>query len=229
MDFWGFLNWVYAQVNKVIDWFSNEYWTLRDGAAHALDWAWNYANWALNTAKTWALGELAKLRSLAEDLYEAGSNFTQSLFKWLYNEVNRLIGLADAALHEAKAYLIGLVSAAYANAVNLANTLYDNAKAFARLLVDAAKSEAKSLYSPLLVLKPVLSFLTSLGSPAQSSKLLTLIGSLYETLALLCNDPIKFILNLLWPKMTSYLCYLIAYGLGTVHDDLPPIPQWKKD
>jgi hypothetical protein len=229
MDVWQFLAWLFAQINKVIDWFSDNYWNLKQGAENALDWAWNYANWALDRAKDWATGELAKLRVLAEDLYEAGSNYSQSLFSWLRNEVNRLYNMSDAALHHAKDYLSGLINDAYNRGVSFATSKLDGLKSFASGLVEGAKTEVKGLFNPLLVLKPVSSFLVSLANPANASKLTTLLGDKFETFVLFTKDPVRFILGLLWPKMTSFLCYLLAYGFGTVKDDLPPVPDWTKD
>lgn len=58
------------------------------------------------------------------------------------------------------------------------------------------------------------------------------LRNLYNTtkdkLVAFLDNPAGFILDLLWGVILSYLCYLLGYGLGSTKYELPPKPNWNK-
>ena len=228
MDVWAFLNWLWQQIDKVLDWFGSSYNTLRNAAANALNWAISYAQNAYNNAVNWAKGQLNSLLAfinfvedyaiaVATDLYHEAINFARSVLNSAYAAVNNAID-----------YAVSVATSLYHSALNSITHAIDNVEAWAGDQIDAARHTIERIFNPLLPLISVMSVILSLAERDTANKLLTFVRTLYGEIVQFFDDPLGFILGVVWSQAVSFFCYVIGYGLGSVNATLPPIPKWGK-
>jgi murein DD-endopeptidase MepM/ murein hydrolase activator NlpD len=58
------------------------------------------------------------------------------------------------------------------------------------------------------------------------NKLKTFLTSFYESMLIFFQDPLGFILSVIWGNFVNYACWAVAYALGSIETQLPPIPSW---
>lgn len=223
-----FLQWLYEQISKVIDWFSASYWALRNAAASAWDWAQNAASTAYSDAVTWALVAVNNLSAYLRELIQDGYDRAHQLVTDLRNDVIGWINNQIGNLNTAIDWLNGKITDARTAAYGWVIDAYTASKAFAEGLVTTASNTLKGLIGPLLALNPFISFLVMLGQPDNQSKLTHFLGEAYQNIISFLNNPLGFILNLLMTRLKEFLEYYLAYALGKDDDGLPPPPDWNQ-
>jgi hypothetical protein len=96
-------------------------------------------------------------------------------------------------------------------------------------LVTDLEKRLTNLFSPLLAFLPWLKLAQPMLPGTVLTNLRDVATRMYEQLNLFITDPVGYILSGLWNTFVHYLCYALAYALGTVTDTLPPVPKWGKE
>lgn len=226
MTFWDFLNWIFSQAVKVYDWFSDGYWTLRNAASSAWDWASQWANWAYNQARIFVIEQYNRLSAWVIDQWNYLSGRITELWNSLYNNIIYYYNLAQAwvtdRVAEARTYFTGLYQSISAWVEERINWL----DVQTRLIRDQISASVNQLLLPFQPLKDNIGKILDLVSPTNLGKIKIFLDNLYNNLSKFATDPIGFILGIIWPSAVTFFCYVIGYGLGSVEAQLPAIPSW---
>lgn len=228
MSFVDFLNWLWQQIGKVLDWFGSSYNTLRNAAANAWNWAVQQATNAYNNAKAYIIDRVNAVIAfvnfvedyaiaVATDFYHEAINFARS-------ELNRAYDAVEKAID----YVVSIATNFYHQALDRGTQAYNNAIAWAGDQLDSLEHSILHIFNPLLPLISVLSVILSLTRSDTASKLLNFVGSLYGQVLAFFGDPLGFMLGLIWSQAVTFFCYVLGYGLGSVSATLPPVPVWGK-
>lgn len=221
---WTFLTWLWGKAKSVYDWFGNWYpsavnllnnfWTwLNDRVTHYYELARGYVLTKLIEAKAYAL-DIYRLatgyasvivegaKSVARDLFETAKSVARDLFEaakaYARSWVEEAKALAQGWVEAARAWAGGVIVAATATIVN-----------WARAAVDMVPS-VKDLIAALSG--------TTLG------RLITIVTTYWGTLSVFLRDPLGTIIAYLKNIFITFLCYSLAYALGTEKAELPPWP-----
>lgn len=228
MDVWAFLNWLWQQIDKVLDWFGSSYNNLRNAAANALNWAIAYANAAYNNAVNWAKGQLNSLLSFANWVLDYLTALATDLYHEAINFAYNVLNSAYAAVNNAIDYVVGIALGLYHSSLNSITHAINDVEAWAVAQIDAARHAIEHAFNPLLPLLAVMSIILSLAEHDTANKLLTFVRTLYEQIVQFFNDPLGYMLGLIWAQAVTFFCFVLGYGLGSVNATLPPIPVWGK-
>jgi len=223
----SFLSWVYNQAAKVYDWFGNSYNTLRNAAANAWNWAVTQANNAYNNAISYAY-----------DLFKSIGNAASLTASWVLSQISNAVDSVSediAGLFDWVSYQISLVNSAASRLIyDLLNGVYasiDNIQAGIIGLVDRSIQYVydwvTSGFGWILDIRDRLLSLLSVFDPSNISLLLNFLSTWLNTIVEFFHDPLGFILGVIQPKIISFLCYVIAWAMGTTLYDLPTSPTWK--
>lgn len=229
MNFWDFLNWLWGLVDQVIAWFGTQFWALYNGAANAWTWAWGEANAAYVNAKNWVI---AQGYVLSTDWY--------NLISWANTQFTNIVKALNTGFANATNWTVTQINLVYAWVVTQINSmvsgietwaagLVKDAKADLTGLIQAGKTDLINLFSPLLPLVKNSSNLVALSEPTLFNNIVTFFKGGLSSLVTFVNDPVGFILSLIWAQFIQFLSYAVAYALGTTETPLPPTPPWGKN
>jgi murein DD-endopeptidase MepM/ murein hydrolase activator NlpD len=228
MNFWDYLNWLWDKIEEVLLWFGSLFSTLFDGALNAWNYAVGQATKAFNNAKSWVI---AQAYALASDI--------TAVWGWITTQVKAIWNGILAALSTAENWAAAVIN----TAITWTSTQINNAIAWAEAqliqldatltawatnLVNAARQEAQNLFAPLLPLIYSVAQLLALANPVNFSNLVTFSQGVYSSLLTFFDDPVGFILSLIWPQIIEFVSFALAYALGATGTTLPPVPQWGK-
>jgi murein DD-endopeptidase MepM/ murein hydrolase activator NlpD len=228
MDFWAFLNWIWQQIDKVLLWFGGAFWTLYIGAANAWNWAKSEALAAYYRAVDYISGIINKVYSFINWVKDYANGFATGLYHDAINFANWVYNQASAAIQSAKNYVLAEATRLYYAAVKIINEAIASVRAWVNDFIKASVKVVQDLFSPLLALKPVMNWLLQLTDPKVQPQLITLAQKFYGQIVTFFDDPLGFILGVMWGQFTTFLCFVLGYGLGSVEAQLPPIPIWGK-
>lgn len=223
----SFLSWIYAQAAKIYDWFGSGYNTFRNAAANAWNWAVTKSNEALNAAKQyayqlfqlvgnvagltvdWVLRQIQNVRNgLLEDI--AG------LFDWAEYQIELMRGYAQTIVNN-------VINGVYAYITSVSDWLQSIIQSGMDWVVDWVSNGfgwALSIRDRLLQILSVINIDTL-------QLLINFAHSWLQTIILFFQNPLGFIFDVIQEKFVSFLCYVLAWSLGTTKYDLPSAPPWK--
>jgi phage-related protein len=223
----SFLAWVYAQANKVYDWFGSTYYTLKHAAASAWNWAVeqaanaynaavNYAYHLLQTVQSgitssidWLLGKIADVRnSLLEDI--------SGLFDWVEYKFNSIRDLVVNIVNDILGGLWGLID----DARNFASLLFDNLLAWVVTWV-------MDNFGWVLNVRDAIFNLLEIFNPSTWNDVIEMLSGWKNTVLKFIENPIDFIFGVIQDKILAFLDYVIGWALGTIKYDLPAGRTWK--
>lgn len=223
----AFLSWVYSQATKVYDWFGSAYYSAKNAVVNAWNWAVQEAAKALSAA-----------RSYAYDLIRQVQGGINSSINWLQSQISELrSGLIEdmTALSdwvEWKISQIGDFTAdVFWSAIDDIRSIVYAIRDRATYLVDSAIATVydfiNNSFAWILSLRDDLTRLLSVFSPNLIQSILSFFGGQLNTVLSFIDNPLDFILDIISPKFISFLCYVLAWALGTTASELPHTPTWK--
>lgn len=227
MSFWDFLNWLWGAILKVLDWFSEGYWTARSVINNVWTWIvqkatefYNLAVTKIEDAKGFLSASIQSLRSWFIDLYN-------SIVTWVITQVTnlstRLSALAGTLQNTLQTWVTNLIQSVQSGLQNQLTWL----QSLLQNLLNQAISNLTNLFSPLLTLINRISELYYVSLPDTVAKLQNLLGQGYQNLQTFLSDPVGFTLAILEKVFVSFACYMIAKALGSTKESLPPPPNWR--
>ena len=226
MNFWQTLRWLSSQVRNTIYRLSRLAVNVSNSFAAVYSWVVSLTRGILNTAKsyalnlvnntkTWFSGLLYSVKKSLTAFIENVRSFAQGLYDksiaWINTKIAWLNGLLSARLDTLKGWVIGFISAQITRVRSWAEGTFS----------DIHKS-LKELQDYLPLAKSLLVLLTA----ANLARLADLLKRIYGLLFVFASNPLVFFYGLLRGTFESFLCYVLAYGLGTEEAELPPWPTW---
>lgn len=223
-----FLSWLWDQALKVYDWFGDSYDALREGAAHAWEWASTLAEQAYQRARSlilqtgdylqqqidWTLSYLYYLFSpLLVDVQALKDRVFNAVLTWTQTQIDYLTDLYNRAVTYVNDWV------AY---------YWELTKAWIQARIDEVRRWIDDAYEWVLTIRDQLIALVQTGIATYAQPIYDFFSRLYALVWQFFDDPVKFILDLLWPKIVLYLSFAIAYAMGAAEDTLPPLPPWGK-
>jgi hypothetical protein len=229
MDVWTFLNWLWSLIVQVTAWFGTQFWGLYNGAANAWTWAWGQANAAYVNAKNWVIAQGYVLSTDWNNLISwANTQFT--------NIVNALnTGFANASnwaatqINLVYTWVVTQINSVVSGIETWAAGLVKDARADLTGLIQAGKTDLTNLFGPLLPLVKNVSNLVALSEPTLFNNIVTFFKGGLSSLITFINDPVEFILSLIWIQFIQFLSYALGYAMGSTQTPLPPVPPWGKN
>jgi hypothetical protein len=229
MTFVDFLNWLWQQIDKVLQWFGDDYKNFINTVLNIWKWVIQEATIVYNNAVTYVTGVINDVIAFINDEVTYLSQYASDLFNEVYNYAVTVYNKAMQAVKDAIAWLTTLATNFYNAAVKKIAEAIATVEAWANALLDAAIQAVTNLFKPLLVLKPVLDLLLKLTTGNIVTILISLAQTFYSEIVAFFNDPIGFMLSLIWTQFITFLCYALGYGLGSIKYQLPAIPAWGKN
>lgn len=222
-----FLSWLYGIANAVYAWFGSQFYYYLNVVENVLNWIVDKANETYQNAITWAYARIRELNEDVNGLFDwviyQFDNFKNSiledlsnLYDWVVYQVNN-IPLPDISWIEQRLNDF----ADWVNSIpdNLQNWVWERITEFQSWVWDNF-GWVRDAYD----------YLTGLFSSIPFD-LFGMVNDFFTNdlpnIKLFLSNPAMFILDLLWPKIISALCFIIAHALGTIQDDLPFTPPWK--
>jgi murein DD-endopeptidase MepM/ murein hydrolase activator NlpD len=228
MDVWAFLAWLFQQIDKVLLWFGNGFWSLYTAAASAYNWAKDFAQNAYNQAVIYVIIAENYLQTVISAAKQYAVNFATDLYHEAINFANWVYDHARTLIQQAQDYAVSVATGLYNAAVKLINNGLAALETWAKDFIKAAVKVVQDLFSPLLALAPVVKSVLQLVDPKIIPQLLSLAQAFYSQIVLFFSDPLGFIFGVMWGNFVQFLCFALGYGLGSVDAQLPPIPVWGK-
>ena len=222
-----FLSWVYAQASKVYDWFGSAYYTLRNAATNAWNWAVSQANAALDAA-----------RSYAYDLLRSAQGGITSAINWLqsqianirqgiYEDITALSDWVEWKISQVGTFAVNEFWDAISDVRSFVDNVINGVINLSHTLTDALRNEINYAFGWINNIRSSLLNIIALLTVDKIQVLLSFLGSGLSAIMNFINNPLTFILDVIQPRFISFLCFVIAHALGTTKYDLPNTPTWK--
>lgn len=222
------INWLISQARKVYDWFGASYWSLRDAIGNISGAISRGINTAISAVKSWVSGVVDGIRSWVTEAWQnvkawaieainSASNFLTNLIKSIESGIRGFIASVDKTIRswvqgisnsitDWTSGLIGGVQRAIEGVKDWYARLQDNVSNITKLLSNWSKVFTST------ILKNITVFFTKM----------------FDFFLSLWTDPVGQIFNFIWGQFVDFVCYSIAYALGSTKTQLPPIPKWGK-
>lgn len=223
-----FLNWVYAQANKVYDWFGNTYYTLKNAAANAWNWAvskaqeayFNAIDWAysqVQAARVYVIGLINHAQTILTDITNGIKDDLLGLFDWVEYKFNTLGDFTRSLIQGALSGFQGFIESVRLELINVISGS-----------LEWINTQLTTLNNWINPIREKLFEIITVFTSSRIQSIINFLDSGLNTFLILINNPVVFILDLLEDKIVSYLCYVLAWALGTTSQDLPTFKTWRK-
>lgn len=223
---WEFLAWLYAQASKVYELLGWLWGKVKDAALYAYKWALDEATKAYNRAVSAARGLFDDALAFANTIKSYASKLVAEVYAWvkpyIESRINTLTGWIDNFIDATIKPLYAL----YDTIKSWVLVQIDKAMAWINPLVESVRQSLMQLINPFLPLLTPIKTLTEIFSPQNRAIFLDMVGSLYATMKLFVSNPLGFIFGIMWGSFVNFLCFALAYALGTTKYTLPPLPVW---
>jgi phage-related protein len=222
-----FLAWVYAQANKVYDWFGNAYYDLKNAAANAWNWAVSQASAAYTAARNyayslllsvqggitssidWLLNKISEVRnSLLEDI--AG------LFDWVEYKFNSIRDLVSDVVWDVLGNINEFVNDVRNEIINILNQTSDWLYGW-----------VNDNFGWVNDLRGAITDIINLFSVDVFMMLVNFVTTWRDAILNFFSNPVSFILDVIQDKFIGFMSYVLAWALGTTKYDLPKNQPWK--
>ena len=223
----SFLSWVWAQAYKVYIWFGDGFHSLYTAALNAWEWAYDLANEAY-----------VKARQYAYELFQLAGTVAGITVEWVLQKIrDARDGLIEdiLAIYDWVQYQIDNLRNIYVDfvtgLVNGVKGLIVAARDFTRTLVTNAlnylRDWVNTLFGWVLNLKDRIIQLLSLLTTQRINAIIAFLTNWLNTVITFFQNPLGFILDVIQAVFVSFLCYVLAWSLGTTKYELPKQAPWK--
>lgn len=224
----AFLNWIYSQASKVYDWFGNSYYTAKNAAVNAWNWAVTKAGEAFQSAVDWAWTEINKARVYAAGLVQQVYQSVVRIRDGLESDLLAFIDWVQWKFSTLSDYASGLIN-------NISDGIYDYIISVRGELLSVLNGVREWLWSQvndafgwLVNLRERLVNLVSVFTQERLNDLLSFLSNGLHTLTIFFQNPVVFILDVVQEHVLEFLAYVIAWSLGTTIYELPNNKPWRK-
>lgn len=221
------LTWIQQRILLFQDWFSNSY---------------NYWSSYIRGIPNIVQVLVNAIFAYANNAYEKAKDFTQDFyFRYIKPYIDYVAGLINdvrlfgymiyGSLLALRDIVPKLIQDAYYMTLGAIHAIYDYVIQVIRDNISYVINQLlPSIVSRLNTLLPFQAWLSEAARLLNISAIQQLFidySNTKNTLIALVSNPFGFIAGVLWEKLISFLCYLIAYSFGTSKYNLPTIPDWR--
>lgn len=221
---WGLLQWLYDRYWDVVNWFGTH-------LARTLNllhnfWAWLHdkVTYYYQLARAWAIAKKNEAVAAAWTWFQAAKStawgWVENAKSWAWSIVESAKGWAWDIVQGAKQYTSDLVNWLRA----LLQGAIDWLRGHLEGLIDATKNRIMDWARAAVALVPSVRDLVTAFSGTTLGRLVSLVTTSWGVLSILLSDPLGTIIAYLKNIFVTFLCYSLAYALGTVEETLPPWP-----
>ena len=222
MNIFNIISWIQNQVSSLINSIKQIARDLKNGLSDLRAWVMHEISGLLKDAEAFTRYLVDGVKSWVMTLVNNVLHTSGSLFASARTYAQLLVDSAKAFLldriDEVKIWLAQLDERLRSGATDFVNGLIAGVKDWTSAELSPILDELKKLQEYL----PILKNITALFSARNFSRLADMLDRMYGMLFNFIDDPIKFIYSLLKSTFTNFLCFALAYGLGTVEETLPP-------
>ncbi len=222
-----FLSWVYAQAGKVYDWFGNAYYAAKNAVENAWNWAVTQAQNALSAARSYAYDLLRQ----AQGGITSAINWLQSqvadIRNGIYEDITALQDWVEWKLSQVGNFAVDTFWSAINSVRDFAVSIQSGITWLVQSSVNAVYDFIANSFGWLLSFRDSIINLLNIFTPSFVQSILNFFSSGLNTVLSFIANPLDFIFDIITPKFISFLCYVLAWSLGTTTQDLPSTPTWK--
>lgn len=220
-----FIQWLFEQWTKVLDWFSDRYYDLRNRLGNLYSIINSFVVDGYNLAVQYANDLLGRLFNTFYDLFNAVYRFANDRFNEVLNFVYRMKDDLIGFIRTERDYLYTTLVNVWDGVKADFNNLVNNTKVYLiNFIIDLLKDHSDK-FKDLLILIQLISKIKTLTEDKLLNKILLFFSQIMDKVVLFTNNPVKYILDILRDKIVSYLCYRIAEAMGTTIYELPKEDQ----
>lgn len=220
------LDWLVARVTSIQDWFGSQYWTWRNAVSNLpnlFQSVYNqivaYYNAALQNSSVlisnfynaniapvlnWINAALASANQNVSNLWSSFWNWVASIPVQLENIKNDVISWAvsryDAWINNVSVTLSNFISQTWPSLLAKLDWIFNY--------------------------KTWLDNISGTLTPEWLKDIITSWSTVKSTTMMLAQNPLAFILGLIWSVALEFGAYVLGYALGTTKYELPAIPTW---
>ena len=213
--------------DRVIQWFGNQY-------PDAINFLVNWRGWILYYAGQFITNVIIDFQNLTDwirnDLfgwiihyYNAAIAWINSIKEWLYNTIIQVRDWLYGVIQSVLTYAQWV----YSQAINWINQQITNVHNFVQSLINTAITFIQSGFAWLYAIRDNLLQIVSLFTLENIRRFIDFLFRMYPFLVSFMTNPILFLFDILREKFISFLCMVLAYGLGTTIHELPNFNSWK--
>jgi hypothetical protein len=224
----AFLSWLWEQQDKL-------YWLLGE--------AWDNLHTIIDQVLNWILQfyrmALQYVAARVAALWDQVQAWVYPLWIELWDGINLARSRLENLIDSARAYAVSLAAQVKATITSWVSAQVSSLTAWVSRLVSQVKAavtswalaeidKLRAALNPVLpyiaLLKPVLTLL----SAANLKRLTTLIDDYYRMLISIAEDPVGYIMAIVWRYGLEWLSALLAHAMGSTRYTLPDPPVWGK-
>jgi len=224
----AFLAWIYAQAAKVYAWFGVNFSSLYEGASHAWSWASDLANHAYANAINYAYGLYHTLQSLVTNTANYLQTLLNNALRGVSEDITALFDWVEWKISQVTSvsveFVVDLVNSALRSIASL-STYVDGIFQGA---IDYVLRWVNDNFGWVIDLRESVMGIVDVLTPENLRLMLEIIGRWINTIVTFFDNPLTFILDVIQERFVSFLCYILAWSLGTTIYDLPKTPPWKE-
>lgn len=222
------LSWLYSQYQKVYLWFGNTFYTAYNNALNMMNWIITYATNAYNNAKTYAYNLFLDFRSDLSGFIDWVNWQIKSLQSNILEDVTGLRDWIEWKLSTITGLIQPIVTNSLQSLYNFIIGVPDAIRNWVRDRIAETSQFINSQLDWIHSLKQWLLYVSQALSIPSLSDLLATFNRIKSAVLPFLDNPLIFILDIIQPLFVSFLCYVIAWSLGTVESDLPKNAPWRK-
>lgn len=223
----AFLSWVYAQASKVYDWFGNTYYAAKNAVENAWNWAVTQAQNALSAARSYAYNLLMQAQGGITNAISWLQQQVQDIRNGIYEDITAFEDWVAYKLSQVGQFATDVFWAAIDSVRNFAVSIQDGLTWIIENSVNAVYNFISSSFGWVLSFRDDIIRLVDLFSPSMVQSIISFFTGGINTVLSFIANPIDFIFDIITPKFISFLCYVLAWSLGTTNQELPTNPTWK--
>lgn len=220
------LNYLLGISSRVITLFSSYYFRVINAARFAFSWAVREADKAFNRAKAKAIALFNIAKVVASLALSVAKSFILRQIALAKAKAIALFNIATVAASLATSILRGFLLGQIGSVRAFVSREVERAKATLKLFVDARILDRIGGLFDLIPLVRFIKDLRALLSAENLAKLNTLLKDKFQTLTLIVNNPVGFLVAFWRTFMLTFLDFALGYALGTTNRELPPWPSF---
>lgn len=222
-----FLSWLWAQAGKVFYWFGDNFYYL-------LNFIFSLPGLIVATANNLIQSALANVQGLLNYLYTlviAAYQLASSVVSGIVDYVNRKIQETLVFIQGLKQSILDVVTgwiAVVRTGINqFVLIVRDGLLAIIQGISGELRNWVTFSFGWIINLRDRILSLLSLLTPQRINAIINFVTTWLQTVIAFFTNPLIFILDIIQPKIISFVCYVIAWGLGTTKYELPKSQSWK--
>lgn len=223
-----FLAWIWSQAGKVYYWFGeNFYWLL--------NFIFSIPFLIASTANTLIQSALANLRGLLDYIYglalaayNVAISYGNAIYQYINQRIQEAINFLQGVRQSIIDYVNNLIVTVRNGISSFVLTVRDNVILFLTGLLNELRTWVTNSFAWVLAIRDRILNLLALLTPQRITAIISFVTTWLQAVIAFFTNPLVFIFDIIQEKFISFLCYVIAWSLGTVKYDLPKKQAWKE-